>query len=134
MFFGLFVRTTAIMYTLELQAMLAKQLITQSLILPSKEEMMADLEDELRNNEVLGIPKKEYYISNMKGYNFQQLYKDLCKLSSVKPDTLNYPQMFEVYFKARSKLSETGDNYHLKMIDYDKVFDGIVFNPTSDTF
>lgn len=73
-------RNFAIQFTLEWQAMVIKEHVTGKLILPSKEDMLIDLDNELKMNEEQGYFKAEFYSSWFKAYSFKNLYKDLCTL------------------------------------------------------
>ena len=64
-FIGLIAQSIIPIITIERQAIIAKEFINGDILLPSKEEMMNDLEKELQTNQDNGNPKSKFFTTKI---------------------------------------------------------------------
>ena len=133
-FIGLITQSLIPIITMERQAIIAKECINGDISLPSKEEMMNDLEEELKTNEDIGYPKSKFFMSNLQGYSFANFNEDLCKMTKITVDTENIlPSLARIAQEFR-KLYAQGNSFAIKTIDFENVFADLEFKLTSELF
>ena len=93
-FIGMVEKAPLIHPAYERQILLAKEKILGLITLPSKEEMLADLDREIRENEESGESIDKFFRFNTKGYSYYDYNRDLEKLTSMEVDTVNYQRKF----------------------------------------
>ena len=132
-FIGLVEKLALIHSTYERQILLAKQYITGDLQLPSKDEMMDDLKEELKLYEENNIEKSRFYKFNKTVYSFWDYNKALSSMNAMEVDEVSYESLREA-MKAKSDQVAKGNAVQTKEIDYGKYLDHVDFKPTSDKF
>ena len=118
--------------TVERQIMIAKQ-VSQGLVkLPAKEDMLAELNEELRRLVEDWKMKKSTYYSFGPGYTAEQYQKDLIAMNVLEEDE-SY-RIMEPITKNVISIGLSGNFGQLKTFDYGKYVDGVPYNPTASKF
>ena len=133
-FIGLISQSFIPIIVFERQAILAKQFISGDLTLPSKQEMMNDLEKELKYNESIEYPRSKFYIMNANGYSVFDYNEDLCKLTKAKVDTEVIGTSCIRYAEELNRLCSQNNSFALKSVDFEKVFADLEFTLKSELF
>jgi len=89
-FIGLVEKLPLIHPTYERQVLLAKEVIEGKLKLPSKADMMTDLEKELADNEKSGNDRSKFYKFSKTGYTYWDYNNEMEQITSMDVDTHNY--------------------------------------------
>lgn len=118
----------------EKTVMLVKQIITGQISLPNKEEMLDRLDKELRFDESIGYNRNEFYRLNPNGYDVVKYTQDLIELSAIPADTENYGPMLARALPEFLRLAKANDICSTKSLNYEEMFKGLIYNPTSEYF
>ena len=133
-FIGLIAQSIIPIITIERQAIIAKEFINRDILLPSKEEMMNDLEKELQINEENGNPKSKFFTTRIKDGSFAKFNEDLCKMTKTKVDTDIIEPSVIRFIQEFYKLLAQSNSFAVKYVDFDNVFAGFEFKLTSELF
>ncbi|CAI2366913.1 unnamed protein product [Moneuplotes crassus] len=132
-FVGLVEKAPLIHYIHERQVFLIKELILGKISLPSKREMLSELEKDLSEHEERDEKLRKFFKFNKKGYSHKEYSSELEQLTTMKVDTINY-ELLEPAHKAKAELEKSGSIVKIKSFDFSKYLDDIGFNPTSYKF
>lgn len=89
-FVGLVEKAPLIHYIHERQIMLIKELILGKISLPTKREMLNELEKDLSAHEERGQKLQKFFKFNNNGFSHKEYSKELEQLTSMEVDTINY--------------------------------------------
>ena len=89
-FIGLVEKLPLIHPTYERQVLLVKEFIEGKITLPTKEEMLLDLEREIKMNEEMSQDLSKFYKFNSHGYSYYDYNRELEEITTMEVDTVNY--------------------------------------------
>lgn len=131
-FIGLVEKLPIIQATYERQALLARRYIEGYVKLPSKEQMLQDLEKDLEPYAKRDKPMKVDFFKLNEFYNYWDYNEDLLNLSGMEED-LAYKKLKPIAAVMRA-CTEGGNYWSVKKLDFEELTRGIEFKPVSTKF
>ena len=104
------------------------------LTLPSKEDMLASLQEEHDiNNKTTPPLSRFFHLSNLEGYSYLDYHRDLSKLTNLPINEVHYNEVKRLDGET-GRLIKQGKAWEIKFIDWGSVMGDYDYHTTSDKF
>jgi hypothetical protein len=78
--------------------------------------------------------KDKFFQFNLTNFKMLDYHKDLCSMTNLPVDDENTIPIWNAFAAKIKELNEQGEFCTFKQVDYEKLFEGMTCNLTSDTF